>query len=551
MLSAASEYRNELADLYHRRHQRTIELRDEHHPELFAAMVARERAAAKIFEIERRVKAHHSEVRNRNAVPPELRDSLEHERSALKAARAAYAAASGPWKLAFRARADYWAGLADWKNVKDRAKRAALYESIEWPLDAEAYQAALDAKGRAYDVSELRPALVAALGRMTMELDLAERRLDAQYAAALHSAIRAEIKEACQPKLSKTGPGTRYLYGRPPENRPWEKLSLHFPGGLSVADALAGKSRQLQITQLDQSLYEVVQQIGTAAEPRRLRYVIARGELPPEAVIMRWSHVTRERITRGGSRVYRRYVTPVCAGLAARDVGSGVVQYRLRWTRTRAGVHVATFWDAEGYYERLIVPQWIVERIAAVSDQQAIWDARANALLDATGVNRGRLQGVEALAKHADVGPDARQLLDEAQRALQLAANDARRARGCIEEIYRVAAARLRTRYAAVRHDEIDLAKLKRYDTRDLLREDKLPPASRETLHAVSPGKLRQLLKQSGLAASDADLPPPPDDARESDLLTSYVRSLGVKTGRRESVVPGRSQRTSGGIATT
>lgn len=551
VLKIADEYRRLLAGVYHARHCRTIELRDEHHPKLFAAMVARELASARIREIERDIKAHHSDVRDRNAVTPAQRAALVGQRAALKEAKDAYAAASKPWKLMFRAASDWWHAQADWKNVKCRDKRISMYATIIWPTDAEPYVAALDAKGRTYDPADLRPALIAAYGRLDMELDLQERELDREFAEALHSAIRAEIKEATQPKLGKDGPGVRYHYGREPELRPWEKLSLHFAGGLTVADALAGKSRQLRLTQYDETLYGVVQQIGTAREPRELKYAIAPADLPHDTAIMRWSHVTRQRETRSGRRVYRRYVTPVCAGLPLRETGHGVCAYKLCWTRTRDGVMVARLWGSDGYYERLIVPQWVLNRISAVSDLQAFWDLQANDLLASRGVTPGRRQGVEALQDYvaADGDRESRTLLEDAERALQLASNDARRARGCIDEIYKVTAAKLRTRYAAIVHDNIDLAKLKRYDARDLLREDKLPLASREILHAVSPGKLRRRLKQGGLPASDEAPPEPPGDAREDCWLMVYVRSLGIKTGRREAPTEGRSQTSAAALA--
>ena len=66
---------------------------------------------------------------------------------------------------------------------------------------------------------------------------------DSEYRAA-------EIIEATKPKHSKTSPGMRYQYHRVPDPKPWEKLTLKIPGGLTVRDAIAGKHRSLRLTPL-------------------------------------------------------------------------------------------------------------------------------------------------------------------------------------------------------------------------------------------------------------------------------------------------------------
>lgn len=533
VLETASEYRRRLVDVYQRRHEETVKIRDAHFPALWAAMVRRELAAARIYAIERRIKAFHSEVRDRNAVSPKDRESLQREREAMRDAKSSCAEQGRVWKLMFRAHSDWWQRLVDWKNVKSRDKRRVLYDALPWPDSLAAYVAALNDAGRTYDVADLNLEALLAYGREWVRSDWEERELDAEFADALHPSIRKEIKESSAPKLSKTGPGIRYRYGRTPEDRGWEKLSLHFAGGLTVADALAGKNSQLQLSQYGPTLYGVRQQVGTSVAPRWLNYAISDASLSPQQRIMRWSRVTRQRRTRGGRFVYRRYVVPVCADLPLRETGVGMCAYKLCWTRTGDGVLVARLWG-EGLHERLVVPEWLLARIGAVATLQSACDDLANAQLLGRGAATGRRQGVEALSDYVRENPDddrSASLLDDCHRRLQTATRGAESARRCVEEIYKVTAARLRRMFASVHHDSIDLAKLKRYDSRDLLRVDKVPLKSREILHAVSPGKLRLWLKQCGLAASDEAPPEPPQDARETDVIMSYVRSLGIKTG--------------------
>jgi len=88
----------------------------------------------------------------------------------------------------------------------------------------------------------------------------------------------------------------------------------------------------------------------------------------------------------------------------------------------------------------------------------------------------------------------------------------------------------------------IDLKRIKRYDTRDLLQEDKMPPASREILFAVAPGKLKEMIESSDLVASDKVIEVHPEDARETDLFTSYIRKLGDATGPKTNLDNRRSQ---------
>lgn len=519
VLRTASEYRNALCEIYASRHDATIEHRNEWFPQLYVAMVHFEDLGAKIYRVEKLIKQYHSELRDRNALTEEQDATLTELREQRKEAAAEIKREKKPWLEMFVAFREHWRTQADWKNIKTLAKRRFLYEPIKWPNEC-----------------------IAAYGRLWMEHDLSERDLDRQFAPVLHSAIRAEIKEASKPKLKADGPGMRYTYGRDPQPRPWEKLTLQFSGGLPVGTASRSLSIEPTYTNHkasgDATLYDVTQQIGTSENPRLIKYRVKfHRDLPP-AVIQRWSLVVRGD---------RRTVIPVCTNLdMTKPVGKGTFTYDLTWTVRKAGVEVAHFWG-EHVNERLVIPMWLVARRLVVAEFQLRFDTQANEVLAKLGhpPKPNAKQGMEALAEYAarnTLSADVAQLLDHNQRDMHLVRKDAASAGRCIESIYKTVARRVCSLHDSVIHDTLDIARLKRYDTRDLLREDVVPQKSREILHAVSPGKLREALKSYGLAASDAVRPEKPGDARETELFTGYVSSLGATTGRKESLPNRRSQ---------
>ena len=523
VLAVADEFRRELCAIYQERANAVVDLRNRLYPSLFAALVEWEAAKAAVWIIEREIKAHHSEVRDRNAVTPEMEDRLAAARERVTAAAKSVKTERAVWSTLLREFSAWWRGLADWKNVKDLGKRKLLYAAI------------------------VPPAPLADYAALWMAFDLRERDLYRAFEPRLHPAIRAEIVESSRPKLTKDAPGMRYFYGRRPEIKPWQKLSLQFVGGLTWEQVLAGESRALRAepfrVKADGSgAYKVWQQIGTAKNPQVVGYVLNVDKpFPADAVIQWWALCVRP----GG----KREVVPIVKLTdGAKPQGSGVLSYRLCWTRRKDGVEVARFWG-DHVNERLVLSNRLLANRMAVKDAQQECDGRANGLLSSRGAAppAGGKQGVEALAVYchqhlSDVG--AGNLLDECQRAVAAALKTSQRAARSIEDIYRLVASRVCQRHSALAAQEIDLRRIKRYDTRDLLREDVLPLKSREIMHAAAPGKLKALLNGYGLASSDV-APPEPGDARGTDLFTSYVASLGSRSRSNRGGNLARSQRAS------
>lgn len=544
ILTLADQYREKLCHIQWDRHRAITDLRNAAFPDLFSAMAEMEAVSASIWIVEKDIKAHHSDVRDRNAVMLHQRNDLESLRIHRKQLQSQVSTLRKRWVDVLRARAMHWKTLADWKDVKSLSAREELYSLIDWPSDSATY-AALDTAGKL--TGPVDPTVVEQLGRLEMDFDLRLRRLSAEYQSlGLHSAIRAEIVESSEPKLKKDGPGMRYEYGRKPDPKPWEKLSLHFPQGLKFADCLSGKCKSLSFSPVytqhkasrSHTVYRVRQQIGTADKPRVIEYrVKMTRELRDEDTIHRFSLVVRPN--------GKREMIPIVKRDIEKPTGTGTFAFDLSWRRAPSGIQVCHFLG-EHVNERLILPQWLIDRRLAVTAAQERCDREANELLESLGSppQPDERQGVAALETFVATHPAATgagNTLDDLTAELSRARRMMQRAVRCIEKIYETAAYRVCSRHAGVVADPIDLQTVKRYDTRDLLRYDPLPSKSREYLAAVSPGKLSALLTHYGLASVDV-LPKNLEVARESDLFTSYVQSMAVATGPKLNAMTNRSQ---------
>ena len=546
ILAIADEFRRELCQCYWDHHRATIDLRNESFPDLYAALVDRAAVKAKIHMIECFIKAHHSEVRDRNAVTDEQREALENAREARAAAELALKRPTQAWKMTHTAFTAWWQAQADWKQVKSLAKRTTMYAEIQLPTIRDPYLAVLTEReneraakaGEApkpIDADLIMPDIIATYGKLYVEHDLRRRSLDQRFARQLHSAIRSEIVAASKPKVGRDGPGMRYVYHRPPDPKPWQKLTIQFPGGLSFAAALANRNNGLQLTPWnpgDTHRYKVRQQIGTAATPCLVEYELrADRPIPPDAIFKRWSMLIREDDA--------REVVPIIGNLnEPKPTGSGVLAYRLSWTVRKSGIEVAHFWG-DHVNERLIIPQHIMELRMAVKHQQLACDTLANELLASLGCLplTGERQGVAALETYVQQHPEntaAGNRLDQYLSRLQRARRTMQRAVGCIEKIYETVVHRVCQLHSEIVQSDLNLAKIKRYDTRDLLREDVLPMKSREILAAVAPGKLKALLNNYGLMKCTTV---PSDQTPPTDLFSTYVGGIGGRYGSRKSLV--------------
>lgn len=532
VLELADAYRRELCALHQERHEALIDLRNRLFPTLLPALFERERLWYEIAAIEREIKAYHSHVGDRNAVTVEQEQRLKAAREARKKAVARAKAELAPWSALLKEFRAVYKDAADWKNVKSLDKRIDALRAIQWP-------------------EHLRE-----LAELWIDYDLQERELSRRYQdRGLHSAIRAEIVAASKPKIGKTGPGMRYQYGRRLDIKPWSKITLQFgDGGLSVADALAGNNRQFSLAPVytnhkakgDKTVYRVRQKIGVGDSVRWIEYTCKlHRELPPEAILKRWSLVVEGD---------KRYVVPIVDNIdISKPTGQGVLTYDLHWTVRKAGVEVASFFGTH-VNERLVIPNWIVESRMAHKDTQQRCDLLANELLAQRGATPqpNCKQGVEALADWCDKHPSdyaAANQLDDMRHRLRVSLKESQRAIRCIEKIYETVARRVCQLHSQIVPDPIDLRQVKRYDTRDLLRVDVVPQRSREIMHALAPGKLKALLTRYGLevVASGAvadNLPGSVRPDEETDLFTSYVNGLGRKTGTKSNQPNHRSQHT-------
>jgi hypothetical protein len=555
VLALANEYRDKLVSLNHERHCRMIDLRNDYIDGLYDAMVAMEFTNAKIAEVEKRIKAHHSDVRDRNSVlwPDgeelvDLRALRVRQLVIVKSLRLKWYATERAFKL-------LWNSVTEWKNVKTLANRKELYDSIVFPESADEYSA-LAQDDKPLDASLLQVAAIKEFGLLWMGFDLRQRELSQEYQSrGLHSAVRGEIVNASKPAKSMTSPGIMYRYGRPPKPQPWELITQQIVGGATWDTILKG-TPQLSARHVGGTLYEIKQQIGTASHPRLVAYhVNVDKQFPSDCRVNRWSLVVRheKQLVHNkagyiGERLWQRAtVNPTIVYGTAPSSGSGpVLRYRLSWTRLTEGVKVAHFWS-DIINEPIVLPWELVKRRMNLKDVQQASDKAANNLLSFRGINPqpNCRQGFDALVVYCEDNPDdpeALNLMDLCVHANGVARRVAQRATRTIAKIYETVAHRLSETHGSIVHDNLPLAKLKKYDARDLLKSDPLPYGSREVLFAVAPGRFREKLKQCGLIASGESMGESPEAARETMELTTYVLNASRGTGRRRSRNRDRSQ---------
>lgn len=540
VLELADEYRQKLCSLYRERHERTVNLRNERFPALYAALVEFEAAGARVAEIERGIKSHHAKIRDRNAVQAEQRSDLQEARrrrseaqQLVKAGRERWAAVLVGWRKWFSAQ-------TNWKNVKALNKRRDAYAQLGFPASLEQLAAVLGAESK-LDVSLVDLAALEAYGRLDLECDLRERELSAEYQAkGLSSGIRGEIDEASQPKIGKSGPGTRYEYGRTPNVRPWGKLTTQFVGGLSLDAAIEG-TRQFRIEGCGGKIRRVWQQIGTAANPQLVDYLVKfHRPIPAEIKFQLWSLVVegeqvvlknRDGVIREVTR-HKAHVVPIVAANLDKPTGDGVLHCRIGWKRAPCGgVQVVEF-RGPHVNERLILPAWLVDARMDAKATLAGCDSEANEYLARLGEapKTGRRQGVVALRQYCFSHPDdqrAREFLGGLALEVYLGRREARRAVRAIEKIYETVTARVCRLHAELALAAPDLARKRRYATRDLLAQNAPAEPVRELLFAVAPGKLKALLSGYGLLASSEVVDWEAGAARDTDIFRSWVNSLG------------------------
>lgn len=561
ILSLADEFRLAYCRLQQERYNHMVDARNLAVPALLPLLGDVHAIGYQIADIEKEIKKLHSDLGDRNARTKEQEETLKALREKRKIASEKIKPLFGEWVNTLRAYSRWWASRADWKNVKTLDKRRAMYERLS-PPSLEELQAAWEAaenaptkdkhgnpKPRKPDhvpapFPQVNAESVAEYMRMDTELDLLERELFVAYQSrGLHSAIRAEIVAASQPKLKEDGEGMVYEYHRDPKPEPWEKLVIQFSGGAKVGDIFAGKVPGFAAEMVGKNLWEVSQQIGTEKIPSTITYrVRVHFPLSEDTVLKRWSLVIRKerQKLRGGTgfiTVHKRTACPtIDASLDKPHGKTGVVQYKIGWTRKKAGLEVCRF-TGDKINESLILPQWLVEKRMAAQVAQEECDLSANAALQ----ERGELpkakskQGVDALAVYCKKHPEdtpAGNLLDELLLAEHHAVCQGRKAQKTIEKIYEMVVRRVCSIHSAIVHHDLNLRKMKRYKTRDLLKSDKIPLESRKYLQAAAPGKLIALLRGYGLPASTEVVSE--ENAEITDVFSSSILSIGRCSQSRE-----------------
>lgn len=519
VLELANEFRRKLADIHQRQHNAVVDYRIAAFPHFWNAQVDVAAINAAIFETEREIKKFHSEVRHRNALTAPLRAKLKAARAARASCVSRLSAASRDWYSHLRGFTKWFATVREWHLVKDLEDRKAAYLDLEIPPEFQEYF------------------------ELYCRFDLECRELFREYQnLGLHSAIRGEIVKATKPKIGKNGPGIRYFYGRAPELRPWRNITYQKSGKswktyLQGTPSLSAEPVYTNHTSGgDETVYLVRHQIGTSQHPRVIQYKVKFDKhLPDDAVIQRWTLSVDDH--------GKRHAKPIIVGHPNKPKGDGVFGYTFVLEALPSGVAVARFFG-DHVQETLVVPKWVLHRRAALERAQAEVDEVCNSHLSSLGISLDPLEGISALRKHCQTTPtDARSgsLLDTCCLKLSQARKITDRAIRTIEDIYRFVAAKVCRLHGFVQHPSDDLAKQKLYDKRNLLAQDADVASVRRIRTYASQGKLRQYIQQYGLATADVSQVLP-SIARTTDVFTTSVNSLGIKSGAKANRQNRRSQ---------
>ncbi|MCI0558276.1 MAG: transposase [Nitrososphaera sp.] len=570
VLKMANAFRKELCQHIWEEYRKEIDIRD-NLPGVYDAMVKHEALKATVFAINRSIKERNSQERDRNSATDEdiLRlKTAENERDLAEKVKKEKLRVW--WDL--KTRFSKWLSTSaeSRKKAKTLKSRAALLDSLVCPNE---FQVLFDLYGFSQS------------GRRALS--------DKYQALGLHSSIRGEIIAASEIKRKKDGPGIRYSYDREPEPESWTKLTLQISKGRTVSEVLKG-TPSLNLTPVytnhkksgDESRYTVNHQIGTEDHPRLLTYD-AKFHVPLNlnARIQRWTLVIDGN---------KRTVVPIMTDMDfSKPTGSGMFAYDIGWRVTEEGVQIAQFLGTH-VNETLILPNWLVSARLSYKEFQAKWDAEANLELKLVGYE-GKITGIagayEFLKRHDDLF--IRDKITQYEREDRQARRIEKRAERAILKIYETATSRVCRLHDTVVSDKIQIVNLKRSKTRDLTKPDEIAKSTRERLQSLAPGKLQALLKGYGLKElvvdcaneskicpncgaknkssrdklrtckkckqtwdrdmgavivrlARAGMPSPSlNTARKTDLFSTYIESLGVKTGTKTNSPNYRSQHAS------
>jgi hypothetical protein len=326
----------------------------------------------------------------------------------------------------------------------------------------------------------------------------------------------------------------------------------------------------------DCHLYHVAQNIGTADDPQWIEYdILLHRPWPKHARLQQW-HVQIDE---------RPYVTVILSTEGEADpqpVSYVANDYSTGRERADGGLSVAHF-VGESINEEVYLPSWLVRRFHDVYAIDAAMDKSAGDLLESLGLST-KGNKIRAIRRAAVESLRASNWLDWRDREWARRNKLHSRAINARRHIYRVAAYRIAKLHTHLIEDPAELATLKENKNRDRRREKSLNDTARRNFQIAAPGELRKYLRESKLDCSikvktayssrtcltcggvnigddannkskmvkcencpavwDRDMaacihhatrggvdPATLSVTRETDVVTSYIRSLGVKSG--------------------
>jgi hypothetical protein len=494
-----------LCDLHHKYHCDRIELRNTHFPVLWRACVAFEAARAKHHDYNRLL-AHQDMVIG--ALRKEKAD-LRAQKADLSEVTDKLNAANTEKKCLADTRDKYksecvdvlWSARSEAKKEYD-TRREAYHAALKAVSDL--------AKSLGYGPNNHRrkelPTPEYAEGSwefayqtVSYQFGRDKKALGARYqAAGLHSGIRGEISTAVDEM--------EFTCSDRPRPAPYNTLPLQFKKTAKkdcpTFAELEQRCQGLKLTYLgsgagkrgDCYLYEVEQQIGTSGKPRTITYeLMMHRPWPKDAKLQRWALRLRDD---------REYVSIILSREAStepdtRPTSYVANDYSMGRMRDDGGLSVAHF-VGEHINEEVYIPSWLVNKFRAIEDMDAAIDASAGKLLtDLDGSLRG--DKLVTIRRLAETSMRAQEWLAWRSKEWSYRNKLHRQATRAREHIFQVAVARISRLHTHLIEDQVEIAELKRKKTRDRAKGDGLRDETRRNATIAAPGELRKFLRASGM----------------------------------------------------
>lgn len=328
-----------------------------------------------------------------------------------------------------------------------------------------------------------------------------QKELSARYQKlGLHSTIRAEILDAIADMTFTCDPL------KPGDIAPHSSLSVQIKAksghSAPTFDELMAGSYGLAIQYVgsgtgknnDCHLYHIRQDVGTRDVPRVAEYdMLLHRPIPANASMQRWTLVLGEK----------PYVTVMIGKtvVACESKTSYVTNDYSTGRQVAGGGLLVCHFLGEHINEPVYLPGWLVEKFQRVDELDEMLAESAGDLLKSLGLSE-RDHKITTIRNSSSQFSECADWLSRFDRTWNARNKMLKQARGCRDAIFHTVAARVSKLHTHLIEDPIDLAELKRNKTRDRRRDHDLSDRNRRNFQIAAPGELRRILRETNLDRS-------------------------------------------------